>query len=295
MAEQLLKAAVVWDAKAELGEGPCWDERERRLYWVNIMGKTLNTYDPATGEKRAYDVGQLIGAAVPRQSGGWILAMEHGFYSFDPVTGELAFIGNPEGRKPDTRFNDGKCDAAGRFWAGTMSKTGVKEQGALYCLETDGSIRTVLENVSTSNGIAWSPDNRTMYYIDSPTKKVMAYDYDLSSGAVGNPRTVIEVTDEGAVPDGMSCDAEGNLWVALWGGAKVRCWNPATGELLRTVEVPALQSSSCTFGGKDGDELYITSARTGLSEEQLRVWPLSGGLFVVKAGVKGQPTYAYGG
>ncbi|WP_332089872.1 SMP-30/gluconolactonase/LRE family protein [Paenibacillus sp. GYB003] len=288
----MAQAELILDAKATLGEGPSWDERNGLLYWVDIEGKRLHTYETGSGKTSSVSFGQRIGAAVPRKSGGVVMAMQDGFYAYDPARGGLSFLGNPSGRKEETRFNDGKCDAAGRFWAGTMSLTGKAGQGALYCLETDLTIRTVIENVSCSNGLAWSPDNRTMYYIDSPTRKVVAYDYDLASGQIANGRTVVEVTEKGAVPDGMTCDAEGMIWVALWGGFGIRRWNPATGELLLKVEVPAEQSSSCAFAGAELNELYITSARVGIAESDQ---PLAGGLFVYRAGIKGLPTFAFGG
>ncbi|PYI57590.1 SMP-30/gluconolaconase/LRE domain protein [Paenibacillus flagellatus] len=296
MMERMAQAELLFDAKAALGEGPCWDERDGLLYWVDIDGKTLHAFD-ADARKAAFarTFDRKIGAAVPRKSGGFVLAMEDGFYGYDPASDRLEALGNPAGRKPGTRFNDGKCDAAGRFWAGTMAMDGTPRQGALYCLETDGTIRTVLEDVSCSNGLDWSPDNRTMYYIDSPTKRVQAFDYDLASGSLSNPRVVVEVTEPGAVPDGMSCDAEGMIWVALWDGYGIRRWNPHTGERLLAVEVPAAQSSSCTFGGANRDRLFITSARTGIPESELAKQPFAGGLFVFEAGVCGQPTRAFGG
>lgn len=291
----MAQAELLLDAKAALGEGPSWDEPAGLLYWVDIEGKKLHGYEPDSGRTTTASFDKRIGAAVPRKSGGVVMAMEDGFYAYDPAKDGLVFLGNPEGRKPGTRFNDGKCDAAGRFWAGTMSLTGVPEQGALYCLEPDLSIRTVLDNISCSNGLAWSPDNRTMYYIDSPTKKVMSYDFELETGSIRNPRVVATVSEQGAVPDGMCCDAEGMIWVALWGGYGIRKWNPHTGELLLKLDVPAEQSSSCAFGGAGLDELYITSARVGIAEDKLREEPLNGGLFVYKPGVKGLPTFAFGG
>ncbi|TNJ63200.1 SMP-30/gluconolactonase/LRE family protein [Paenibacillus hemerocallicola] len=291
----MAQAELLLDAKAALGEGPSWDERNGLLYWVDIDGKALHTYEVSSKQTSVVPLGKKIGAVVPRKSGGVVLVLEDGFYAYDPSGDGLTFLGNPEGRKPNTRFNDGKCDAAGRFWAGTMSMNGTANQGALYCLETDLTIRTIFENVSCSNGLAWSPDNRTMYYIDSPTRKVMAYDFDLESGEMSNPRVAVEVTEEGAVPDGMTSDAEGMIWVALWGGYGIRRWNPHTGELLLKIDVPAEQSSSCAFAGPNLDELYITSARVGISEANLLDQPLAGGLFLYKSDVKGQPTYAFGG
>lgn len=291
----MAQAELLLDAKAALGEGPSWDERNGSLYWVDIEGKVVHTYEVGTKRSSTVSFAQKIGAVVPRGSGGFALVLEDGFYAYDPAGEKLEFLGNPAGRKPNTRFNDGKCDAAGRFWAGTMSMDGTPNQGALYCLETDLTIRTIFENVTCSNGLAWSPDNRTMYYIDSPTGKVMAYDYELTTGEMSSPRVAIEVTEPGTVPDGMACDAEGMIWVALWGGYGIRRWNPHTGELLLKVDVPAEQSTSCAFAGPELDELYITSARVGISEDKLLSQPLAGGLFRYKTDVKGQPTYAFGG
>lgn len=289
------KAILALDLKAQLGEGPSWNEKEGLLYWVDITGKLVHTYDPKTGDRKHTTFDRMIGAVVPRRSGGIMMAMEDGFYAYNFNSEQLTFIGNPENRKRGTRFNDGKCDAAGRFWAGTMSLEGKPNQGALYCLEADLTIRTVLDDVSISNGIAWSPDNRTMYYIDSPTRNVMAYDYDLATGQLSGGRVAAEINMEGAVPDGMCCDTEGNIWVALWGGFCIQKWDPRAGELLATVQVPASQSSSCAFGGEEMNELFITSARICLSETDLLDQPHAGGLFKVDAGVRGLPTYAFGG
>lgn len=286
---------LVVGQKANLGEGPSWDDRHQVLYWVDINGQKLHTYNPATNENSTVDVGQRIGAVVPRRSGGVVMALQNGFYTYDFASQEMTFIGDPEADKPGNRFNDGKCDAAGRFWAGTMSLDESEPSGALYCLDTDLTIRKVLDNITVSNGIAWSADNTVMYYIDSNTKLVKAYDYDLSTGSMSNPRVVVDLTDSEVYPDGMASDEEGMIWVALWDGYCVKRWNPETGELLATVDVPAARSSSCVFGGADLEDLYITSARVGISEEKLAEQPLAGGLFTVKTNVRGVPTYAFGG
>ncbi|WP_409344476.1 SMP-30/gluconolactonase/LRE family protein [Paenibacillus sp. MBLB4367] len=286
---------VVLDAKVTLGEGPSWEPGSNRLYWVDILGRQLHIYDPATGSDDTVDVGQLIGAVVPRQSGGVVMALQNGFHTYDFETKQLTPIGDPEADKAHTRFNDGKCDAAGRFWAGTMSLNDSPKQGALYCLETDGSIRKVIDGVTCSNGIAWNPDNTVMYYIDSPTRQVVAHDYDLATGGISNPRVVVQLADEDGVPDGMTSDSEGMLWVAVWGGWRVSRYNPETGEQLARIDVPAEKVTSCVFTGDKLNELYITSARTGIDEEGLAKQPLAGGLFRVKTDIQGSPTYAYGG
>ncbi|TBL72686.1 SMP-30/gluconolactonase/LRE family protein [Paenibacillus thalictri] len=283
---------LVVDAKATLGEGPCWDEQAGKLLWVDIVEKRVHIHDPASGSNRVIQLDQEIGAVVPRTGGGLMVVLRNGFYALDLETEQLQQIVDPEADQPGNRFNDGKCDPKGRFWAGTMDlKEKVKEAGKLYCLNVDGSLRTMEVNVTTSNGLGWSPDHKVMYYIDSPTKQVAAYDYDVATGSISNKRIVVELGEGEGFPDGMTVDEEGMLWVAQWGGFKVSRWNPQTGERLSYIPVPAARASSCAFGGENRDELYITTARTGNDEE----YPLAGGVFRVKPGVRGLPTYSYGG
>lgn len=288
------KLELALDAKAALGEGPLWDEETQRLYWVNILESKLNVFDPATGGNEAIDVGQYIGAAVLGSPGEAIVALHRGFYSLDLQTGRLQEIHDPEADKPDQRFNDGKCDALGRFWAGTMPLSGGNPTGKLYRLDPDLRVTAMLDGIGCSNGLAWTSDNKTMYYIDSPTKKVMAYDYDLEKGEIRNPRTVVTIPEGGGVPDGMTIDTDGHLWVAQWGGWQVSKWNPHTGELLGKIAVPAAQVTSCAFGGADLDELYITTARTGLDDAKLADQPHAGGIFRIRTGAKGLPANRFG-
>ncbi|MBE1443606.1 SMP-30/gluconolactonase/LRE family protein [Paenibacillus sp. OAS669] len=289
------QAELVLDLKATLGEGPCWDSRSGTLYWVDIKQNQLHAYCPEQGTNRTITLDQMVGAVVPRQEGGLVLALQHGFYLLDWETEQLTFIDDPESDKTENRFNDGKCDAAGRFWAGTLSFDEKEPIAALYVLEKDRRVRKVLDGITVSNGLGWSPDGGTMYYIDSPTKKVVAYDYDVESGSLGQARTVVTIPEGGGFPDGMTVDAEGMLWVAQWGGWQVSRWNPQTGEQIDKISLPAARVTSCTFGGERLDELYITTARTGLSEEELAKQPHAGGVFRVKPGVVGLPTRMYGG
>ena len=191
-------------------------------------------------------------------------------------------ISNPEPHLPGNRFNDGKCDPAGRFWAGTMSHTDEPEKGSLYLLDKDLSVTQKIENVSISNGLAWSPDQNTFYYIDTPTKKVAAFHFDKTNGNIENKRYVIQFSNNEGTPDGMTIDSEGMLWIAHWDGWQISRWNPATGEKIKTILLPVSRVTSCCFGGKNLDDLYITSASTGLSDDQLRKEPLAGSLFVIK-------------
>lgn len=285
---------LVLDAKALLGEGPSWDDRNKVLFWVDIAGQAINIYNPADSSNRRIALDQMPGTIVPTHSEKWIAALEHGFHDFDPANGSITKIVDPESHIAENRFNDGKCDPAGRLWAGTMGKTQHPDTGALYRLTSDGEVATTVTGVRISNGLGWSPDNKFMYYIDSPTKKVDRFEYDIAKGTIQNRQTIINLPDEAGLPDGMTVDEEGMLWVAEWGGWRVGRWNPATGELLEEIKVPVEQVSSCCFGGEHLDELYITTARTGLTDEQLANQPLAGGLFRIKLNVKGQPTYRFG-
>ncbi|GGK22312.1 regucalcin-like protein [Caldalkalibacillus thermarum] len=290
----MVQAELVFDAKATLGEGPSWDVKKKRLYWVDIDQKKVHIYDPNRNENTSLEIGQLVSAVVPRESGGLVMVTENGFFTFDFYTRQLCPIADPESYLPENRFNNGKCDAMGRFWAGTMHKKELPEQGSLYCLETN-KVNRVLNHVSISNGISWSPDNQIFYYVDTPTKEVVAFDFDLDSGELKNKRVVVRIPDGAGVPDGMTTDTEGMIWVAHWGGYKVTRWNPMTGDLLDTIHLPVAKVTSCVFGGDDLDHLYITTARVGLSDEERLKQPYAGGLFCVKTKVKGLPTYPFKG
>jgi sugar lactone lactonase YvrE len=287
---------LVLDARAALGEGAIWNRALQRLHWVDISGHRVFTYDPATGENRAADVGQMVGTVVPRVGGGLLLALHEGFATLDLATGGLTLLPRPPEHDPATaRFNDGKCDPAGRFWAGTMSLVKGQPLGRLYRLDADGSQRVMLREARTSNGIAWSLDRRTMYYIDTPLMRVDAFDYDDATGAIAGRRPVITIPPGIGRPDGSTLDAEGMLWVAMWDGGRVTRWDPRTGRLLQTIRLPVTRVTSCAFGGPELDILYLTSAREGLTEAQLAAQPLAGGLFRARPGVRGLPAPAYRG
>jgi sugar lactone lactonase YvrE len=236
----------------------------------------------------------MPGAAVPRKAGGLVVALEHGFHFLDWETEKLTLIADPETEMENNRFNDGKCDEAGRCLAGSLS---FEEQplAALYCLDVDQTVRKLVDGVTCSNGISWSPDGRTMYYIDSPTKRVVAYDYEVASGALSDQRTVVTIPEDGGVPDGMSVDVEGMIWVAQWGGWQVSRWNPQTGEQLSSIALPVAQVTSCTFGGPNLDEMYITTAHIGQTANELAKQPKAGGIFHIKLSIAGLPTNFYGG
>ena len=286
---------LVLDARAVVGEGPSWDARRQVLYWVDILSHELHIYDPAKNADRAFNVGQYVGAVAPRAHGGVMLALHHGLGAFDPDSEKLEIIHDPEAHLPGNRFNDGKCDPAGRFWAGTLPLDNAPEKASLYCLDTDLTVRTMLTGVSNSNGLAWSQDGATMYYIDTPTLQVAAFDYDLASGAISNRRVAINIPTELGFPDGMCIDAEGMLWIGVWGSEEVSRWDPVSGRRVGGVRVPATQVTSCCFGGAELDELYITTASMALDEAALADQPLAGGLFRARPGVKGLPTFEFAG
>ena len=286
---------LVVDAHAVIGEGALWNSAEQVLYWVDIMGNKLHIHDPSGDADRVTDIGQPVGTVVVRASGGLMLALKDGFAAFDPASGELDLLHDPEAHLPENRFNDGKCDPAGRFWAGTMAIDPVEGAGALYCMETDLSVRKVLGGVSISNGIVWSLDGDRMYFIDSLRYDVQVYDYDVETGTIDDERVAFRVPGEVGLPDGMAIDAEGMLWIAHFDGAKVCRWDPDSGEILQTIELPVSKTTSCAFGGPDLDTLYITSGSLGMTDEEKEREPHAGGLFAARPGCRGVESFQFGG
>ncbi len=281
-----MRAEFLLDARAELGEGPCWDARTQTLHWLDVLKKRIYA-----GSDLLAQLDEFVGCAAPRRDGGFILALKNSLVDLKPDSAKptlLASVSEPV----HNRFNDGKCDPAGRFLAGTMDHNEVEASGALYSYNGK-TVTTLLTGIRISNGLTWSPDHKTFHYIDTPTRQVTAFDYDFATGQIANPRAAIRIPDGMGWPDGMTSDTDGNLWIAMWGGAQVTKWDPRTGQLLEQISVPALQSSSCIFGGADLNELYITSARKGMSEADLQKYPLSGGLFKVVTKVTGMPTFEF--
>ncbi|WP_232318170.1 SMP-30/gluconolactonase/LRE family protein [Salisediminibacterium beveridgei] len=283
-----MNAELVLDSRADLGEGPSWDDKRKRLIWVDINGCKLNEFDPVTGLNKAHRFDRPVGAAVPDDQGGYMLALQDGFYSWEPTGNKIICIAQPEGAETPNRFNDGKCDPEGRFWAGTMFyQYGPSAKAHLFRLDGDLSVHTMKREVIISNGMAWNTEQGIMYYIDTLTKKVVAFDYDRQSGHITAERDAVKIPDDYGLADGMTIDGEGMLWIAFFHGWCVRRINPQTGEVLMTIDVPVEKVTSCAFGGEKLDELYITTASEELSPEDLEQQPHAGGLFRVKPGVKG--------
>ncbi len=286
---------VVLPQRYLLGEGPVWDFRRKVICWVDILNGEIHQYSPATKKHHVISIGLMIGAAVLCTDGNFLTALSLGFAFVNRENEVVSMIANPESDITGNRFNDGKVGPDGRFWAGTMSHTDEPEKGSLYVFDTDHSVTKKISKVSISNGMAWSLDNRTWYYIDTPTYEVVAYDFDLVSGDISGKRVVISIPKEDGSPDGMTIDSEGMLWIAHWDGWQITRWSPTTGEKLSGIKMPAARITSCTFGGDDLGDLYITSARTGLTEDQLAGQPLAGSLFVIRnIGVKGLPAFEFG-
>lgn len=290
-----MNVEVALEARATLGEGPLWDTRRQRLYWVDIEGGLLHVFNPADGSDKAHAIGQRVSTVVVRRRGGLLLGLEEGIASYDPDTGALELICRPEGTNPDVRFNDGKCDPAGRFWAGTMTFSRTPGGANLWRLDTDLSVQRMLDGVTTSNGLVWSLDRDTMYYIDSGTPQVDAFDFDLDSGQISHRRTVVRVPESQGKPDGMAIDQEGKLWVAQYRGGRVCRWDPVDGRLLQTIAIPASLTTACALGGANLDELFVTTARDGLTPEQLAAQPHAGSLFRVRVAVPGLESHEFAG
>ena len=292
---------VPWErvgtVNAQLGEGPHWDAESGRLLWVDITGRKLHVYHPASGAETSYSFERMVSAVLPDSGGGFLLAMQDGVYRFDEESGESATlreIAPIESELPRNRLNDAKCDRAGRLWVGSMSMDNEPNAGGLYVLETDGRLRQALSGVGCSNGLAWDGERKTMYYIDTPTRRVDRFAYDEATGEIDRRETVIRFPEFEGLPDGMTIDSEGMLWIAHWGGGRVSRWNPQCGEKLSEIELPAPLVTSCVFGGEQLDELYVTTAREGLKEATLLHYPLSGSLFKLRPGVKGTASRRYG-
>jgi sugar lactone lactonase YvrE len=272
-------------APAELGEGPVWDAHRGELVWVDIdRGLVHRRLDGGAAE--TLDVGQPVGCAVPRARGGLALALRDGF-ALLPPGGVPRLVAPVERDRPTTRMNDGACDSRGRFWAGTMSLRGDTRTAALYRLDPDLRVTRVLPGISVSNGIGWAPDGSTLYHVDSPRRRIDVYGFDPHSGAIAGRRAVIPVDAELGIPDGLAVDAEGGVWVALWGGAAVQRF--FEGRLDERVELPVTNVTSCCFGGPDLETLYVTTARRGARE------PLAGALFACRPGVAGLPATPFAG
>jgi sugar lactone lactonase YvrE len=284
---------LVLDARANLAEGPVWDDRSGELVWVNLMAHEVHRFDPTSGTDRVVDVGQPVGAAGLRVSDGLVLALRDGF-GLIGSDDELALVAPTELELASNRMNDGKPDTKGRFWAGTTAFDFSRGAGTLYRLDADLTVTPVVAGMSLSNGLGWSPDDRLMYLIDSVDACLDVFAFDAPSGEISGRRHLVEFDNSDGLPDGMTVDAEGYIWVAMYSGAALRRFSP-DGTLDRILHLPVSQPTCCTFGGPDLTDLYITTASQLRSDEELAREPTLGGIFRCRPGVAGLPANRFAG
>jgi len=287
------KPEILIDAHAVLAEGPCWDSERRVLYWTDGLGSKIHRYHWDTGRNETMELDQYVGCVVPRKEGGLIAALQHGIYRIDDQLSELELVNDIEREIENNRLNDGKCDSRGRLWFGSMSMTANQEDrefevtGSFYCLDRDLQVRKQFGGVGISNGIAWNRDESVMYYIDSVTNQVAEFPFDPDIGITGERNTAVEIPKKEGLPDGMTIDEEGMLWVAHFFGGCVTRWDPRTGRQLAKLSLPVTNVTCCAFGGPELDELFITTARIELTPDQLKQEPHAGAVFVARPGVRG--------
>jgi len=287
-----MRIECVVNQRELLGECPLWDERTQRLWWVDILAPALKQLDPASGTVKQNPLPEAMGSFAFRQAGGLLAAMKSGIYLMDASFSLVQPLAAPEPELPGNRFNDGRCDRDGRFWSGTMMEAMREPLGALYRIGADRSCERKRTGITVPNSLAWSPDGRTMYFADSPRRTIWAFDYDRASGEPSNER--VFVTTEAGFPDGSCVDADGCLWNAEYGGARVVRYTPA-GKVDRVLELPVKNPTCCAFGGRKLDVLYVTTAAQRLNEAQLEEQPLAGSLLAVRPGSTGLAESRYAG
>lgn len=281
----------VLEARARLGEGPIWDSSQNLLYWVDVYNHRVHQFHPTTGKNSFFDVGDVVGAIATAGADRLIMVLRDHLAFLNTQTGVVTPILEIESNLPNNRFNDGKCDSQGRFWFGSMSSL-EKPQASLYRYDSDGSLHVMETGLTVSNGLGWSPDEKTFYLTDSPHKKIYAYDFNSVTGNISNRRICVDLTNESFYPDGLTIDSEGNIWSAMWDGWYVIRFNPKGEEILR-IKLPVQLPTSCTFGGEDLQTLYITTASVGLSQAEIEKSFSSGDLFALQTDVTGLPTYGF--
>jgi sugar lactone lactonase YvrE len=286
-------ATCVWNGRDVLGEGPLWDHRMQLLYWLDIANTELHCFDPTTAQHRSWRLTETICSIGLRGKRDLIVAWKNGFGSIQLPSAEFTQLSVT--LKPDqgTMFNDGKVDRQGRFWAGTKDLLEQKMLGSLYCLDRNGLIKEMDQGFTVSNGMAWSLDNKILYFTDSPARTIYQYNFDPTTGDISNREAFATIATDAGYPDGLTIDSEGYLWSAHWGGWRITRYKP-TGEIDRVIEMPVEQPTSCCFGGEDLDILFVTSASRDLTPAQLSRGPQAGALFTLHPGVKGLPEPLFG-
>jgi len=276
-----------------LGEGAFWDSNRKKLWFVDIERGFIHQFDPKTDKHFSFSTTQRVGTLVPSMlEDKLILGLQNGIYSSDFAGKFIVKICSIRELNVNQRLNDGKCDPKGRFWVGGMNLDKTKNASHLFMMDKNSTIKVKLDSVSISNGLVWSKNRRKMFYIDTPTRTVKVFDFDEELGNISNPKIIIETPDSLGWPDGMAIDQNDNLWIGMWGGSCVSIWSSENGKMLGKVLVDAKNVTSCAFGGINRKTLYITTAKQGLSKEELEKYPLSGNLFQAKVDISG-PQMSY--
>jgi len=289
-----LQVECVLDARALLGESPVWCPQQKLLYWVDIKRPAIHCFDPAGGSCRTWPLREEIGSMGLRRRGGAVLALRSGFAFVSFETDETTTIYNPIAGASNLRFNDGRCDCRGRFWAGTLHEKRQPGTAALYRLDPDGTCHKMVDGITVANGLAWRPDDRTMYFADSHVRTIFSFEFDPDRGAIDNRRVFAKLPPGAGVPDGATVDREGFLWSANFDGGCVTRYAP-DGRVDCAVRMPVARPTSCAFGGDGLETLYVTSASSGLGAEQLAASPHAGGIFAFRPGVAGLPEPRFAG
>ena len=285
----------VLSVQSEAGESPHWDAEEQALYWTDVVDPHLYKYTPADEEFKTIPIDIPVTGLGLRQSGGMVVAAKSGLFLLDAQLSQPDLVIDPEKDKTNVRFNDGLVDPQGRYWAGTLNEVDFSaSDGSLYRLDPDGTLHLMDSGLKGPNGIAWSPDHRTMYLVDSFAQKIYAYDYEPDAGHISNRRVFAEVPADSGAPDGLTVDSQGFVWNAHWGGWRVTRYDPS-GSIEREIRLPVQNVTSCIFGGEDLGDLYITTAWFLLSEQDRLAQPLAGDLFRYRPGVSGLPDPKYAG
>lgn len=285
----------VTQTRSLLGEGPTWSPRDSALYWVDILTPSVHCYDNQKEVDTEVKVGSMVSVAIPKATGGLLVATPSGLMTLDLDSKNLSFFCHPESDRPGNRYNDGKCDRMGRLWIGTLDMGTAANRGNLFRVDADGTWKKMDSGFTVANGLGWSPDNKRMYFADSPRRTIYVYDFDLLTGTIANRRPFITLDASDGTPDGLTVDEEGCLWIAIWDAWRVSRYSPDGKEMLR-VKMPVPRPTSCCFGGANLDTLYVTSASVRLNEEALLSAPLSGSLFSIRIpGVRGLPETTFAG
>lgn len=284
------KVEHVLTARARLGECPVWDPERALLAWVDVYNHRVHQFEPATGHDRYFDTGDVVAAIALTRGDQLLLGLRDRLALLDTHTGEIEPLCRIDLGHPDTRLNDGKCDAQGRFWVGSISKH--PGEAALYRYDADGSVHVMETGLTISNGLGWSPDGKTFYLTDSPKRKIYAYRFDPESGSIDHRRVLVDLGREAVEPDGLAIDGAGHLWSALWNGWGLACFD-ADGRELERKALPVQRPTSLTFGGATLADLYVTSASVGLSQAEVQRGICAGDLFRISTGTSGLPTHRF--